>query len=377
MSDDLAIVRDVLGDDLSPELIDSAVRNSRSVIKALVEAWYPNAHRDEIPRRRSGELSYFVPETGWKADTCSHQVSAAYEGGLTALLYVHRIVANSPILMLSSAAMRGKPLDYCTNLLLATLHLLNSLKDLIEAGIVVVIGSAANYDHLLADRVLREKFGEEVLGRLDHRTLRSLELALGTGCAVDVFTHGDREFDQLRRTLAADDHQVLANRSEGVHLSALLDVLVPDATDLDLNEVVAIRADDSFELWRKDLRSAIRRMIAVDGVDCLAGEGVEELRSIMQERVADIRRTVSASGAMAKLRRNFASFSVGGIGAASVLPVVGQANVLSEVAMLGGALGVGTLSLGAAAVAASLRSERARNRALEHHYAFIGKCVTK
>ncbi|MET9629011.1 hypothetical protein ABZX92_16245 [Lentzea sp. NPDC006480] len=286
-------------------------------------------------------------------------------------------MANSPIMMLSSAAMRGKPLDYCTSLLLRSLHLLNSLKPLIEAGIVVVIGSKATYSHGLASRLVREKFGEEVLDRLDLRTVDSLDLALGSGCAVDVFTNGDGEFEQLRSTLVGDGRHALADRSEDVHLSAMLDALVPDATDLDLNEVVAIRADDSFELWRKDLRTALRRMIVVDSVGSLAGEGVEELRSIMQERLAGIRQTVGASSAMGKLRRNIASFSVGGIGAASVLPVVGQANVLSEVAMLGGALGVGTLSLGAAAVAAALRSERAGQRALEHHYAFIGKCVPK
>jgi len=83
---------------------------------------------------------------GWRAFDRGQEVSLAYERGLTALLYVHRIVINSPLLMLSSASVRGKPLEWCRDLLFTSLHLLSSLKELIDAGVVVIVGSVANYD---------------------------------------------------------------------------------------------------------------------------------------------------------------------------------------------------------------------------------------
>jgi hypothetical protein len=113
MSDDPSIVRNVLGEELSPDAIDMAVRSAASVIPPLVEAWHPKAGRDELPIRRPGELSYFISESEWRAFDHGQEVSLAYERGLTALLYVHRVVINSPMLMLTSAVTRGKPLEWC------------------------------------------------------------------------------------------------------------------------------------------------------------------------------------------------------------------------------------------------------------------------
>ena len=61
MTNDLSIVRDFLGEELSPDSIDSAVKDATSVIPRLVEAWYPNAHRDEFPARRPGSCRILFP----------------------------------------------------------------------------------------------------------------------------------------------------------------------------------------------------------------------------------------------------------------------------------------------------------------------------
>lgn len=75
MSNDLAIVRDVLGEELSPDSIDSAVRSAKSIIARLVRVWYPEAHKDVLPARRPGELSYFIPGSAWRFDSRGRELS--------------------------------------------------------------------------------------------------------------------------------------------------------------------------------------------------------------------------------------------------------------------------------------------------------------
>ena len=267
MSNDLSIVRDVLGEELSPDSIDAAVRNAAFVIPQLVKEWYPNAHRDELPARRPGELSYFIPESGWRAFDRGQEVSLAYERGLTALLYVHRIVINSPLLMLSSASVRGKPLEWCRDLLFTSLHLLSSLKELIDAGVVVIVGSVANYDlQSPAADALVDRIGQSAFDTLDPNLRYNILHSLNSGCAIDIFANSDAEYLRLQEILGEDRGYGLASQSDAVHLSAFLEEVVPDATDLDLREVVRIRQDDTFEQWRIDLRAAIRRMIVVDSL---------------------------------------------------------------------------------------------------------------
>ncbi|WP_162795173.1 hypothetical protein [Nonomuraea lactucae] len=373
MSDDLSIVRDILGEELSPDTIDSTVRDAASFIPRLVDAWYPSAHEDELPRRRVGELSYFVPESEWRSGSRGQDLSLAYDEGLTALLYVHRIVINSPLLMLASAAMRGKPLERCTQLLLTSLHILLSLKDLIDAGIVVIIGSRANYDHPWVATKLAEEIGGSVASSLDPELRSNIEFALATGCAVDIFTSNDAEYEKVRRALDVDHRCVLAKRSDAVHLSTFLEEVVPDAGDLDIREIVRIRQDDLFEQWRADLRTALRRMIIINNTETLTGEGIEEVRALMHEKAATVSRAVANSTSLARLRNHAASFAIGGIGATVALPVVGQANVVSEVAMLAGALGVGALTIGLDATRRATRKSQSASRALAYHYAFIAK----
>jgi hypothetical protein len=188
MSDDLRIMEEVLGEQLSPDVIDSAVRNARSVIRPLVDTWYPQAHDDEFPPRQAGELSLFIRGSEWKAFDSSQGVSAAYDDGIAALLYAHRVVINSPLLMLPSASIRGKSLDLCRDLLLASLHLLHSLKDLITAGIVVIVGSDANYHCALRTphaTTVRQELIEQIgpdalegLEGLEYRVRHMVEFAL-------------------------------------------------------------------------------------------------------------------------------------------------------------------------------------------------------
>lgn len=377
MTNDLSIVRDVLGDELSPDSIDSAVRNSKNVIHTLVEAWYPRADFDELPARRPGELSYFIPASEWSATDRGQEVSRAYDGGLTALLYAHRIVINSPLLMLSSAFMRGKSIEWCTNLLFTSLHLLHSLKELIDANIVVIIGSDGNYYNTSIDEILSGAIGESAFTDLDLRMRRSIEFSLASGCAADIFVDSDAQFTQLLNLLGSEGEKVLVGPSDAKHLSTLIEEIVPDASELDVSEVARIREDDSFEQWRSDLRTAIRRMIVVNSNSELAGQGLEEVQMLMHEKAIKIHEAVSASGSMTRLRlrEHIASFAIGGIGAASVAPIVGEASVSSEVAMLGGSLSAGTLLVGLSAIARSLRSPQRGNHALAHHYAFVGKCA--
>jgi hypothetical protein len=82
-------------------------------------------------------------------------------------------------------------------------------------------------------------------------------------------------------------------------------------------------------------------MIEINSTDDLAGEGMEEVRVLMHEKATNIRKAVSTSSSMAGLRKRVAEFAVCGVGAASVTSIVGQATVVSEVAMLAGSLGVG------------------------------------
>jgi hypothetical protein len=378
MSNDLAIVRDVFGEDLSPDSIDAAVRHAASVIPRLVDAWYPNAHHDELPARQPGELSYFVPESMWRAYDRGKEVSLAYDRGLTALLYAHRVVINSPLLMLSSVSIRGKPLEWRRDLLFTALHLLSSLKDLIDAGVVVIVGSDANYWSAEISRALIDRVGQGELDELDYFSRHNIEFSLSSGCAIDIFASSDDQYRRLWKILGADESAAaLAKRSDAMYLSAFLEEIVPDASELDLRDVVRIREDDAFERWRSDLRAALRRMIIVNSTAGLEGEGSEEMRSLLQEKAAGIRETVAASGSMAKLREHAASFVIGGIGAVSMAPIVGQATASSEVTMLAGSLGVGAISVGLPAVFRSLRSQNAGVQALSHHYAFVGKCARR
>jgi hypothetical protein len=131
---------------------------------------------------------------------------------------------------------------------------------------------------------------------------------------------------------------------------------VPDASDLDLNEVIRIRQDDKFEQWRTDLRTAIRQMILVNSTAELEDEGQEEMRILLHEKAIRIREAVATSSSMAKLRNHAASFVIGGIGAVSMAPIIGQTTAVSEVTMLGGSLGVGAITVGLAAAARSLRN---------------------
>lgn len=279
--------------------------------------------------------------------------------------------------MLSSAVMRGKPLEWCRDLLLTSLHLLLSLKELIDADVVVVIGSDANYYSRQVKDALVEKIGWSTFDNLDPGLSRRIGFSLASGCAVDLFATSDAEYQLLQTLLGVDREYMLADPSEAVHLSAFLEEVVPNPAELDVREVVRIRQDDSFEQWRVDLRTVIRRMIAINSTDKLVGEGIEEVRALMHEKAAKIEELVAQSASMARLRGHMASFAVGGIDAASALPIVGQANVTSEVAMLAGSLGVGALSLGLSAVRRSLRTPRDGTEALAHHYAFVAKCASR
>jgi hypothetical protein len=377
MSNDLSIVRNVLGEDLSPDSIDAAVRNAAYIVPRLVREWYPNAHRDELPTRCLGELSYFIPASHWTASNRGRDVSLAYERGLTALLYVHRIVINSPLLMLSSASIRGKSLEWQKDLLLTSLHLLSSLKELIDAGIVVIVGSDANYYASPLMDALIDRIGRPAFDNLDYSLKNSIEFSLASGCAIDIFANSDNEYVRLQEIFGKDGIHGLAGPSDAVHLSAFLEEIVPDATDLDLDEVCRIRQDDTFEQWRTDLRAALRRMIEVNRTPGLEGEGSEEFQALMHEKATRIQETVAASGSLAKLRDHAAAFVIGGIGAVSVAPIVGESNAVSEVTMLAGSLGVGALSVGLAAVARSLDNQHDGSQALAHHYAFVGKCAKR
>jgi hypothetical protein len=157
------------------------------VIPRLVDAWYPNAHHDELPARRPGELSYFVPESMWRADDRGQEASLAYDRGLTALLYVHRVVINSPLLILSSVSIRGKPLEWRRDLLFTALHLLSSLKDLIDVGVAVIVGSDANYWNAEISRALIDRVDQREFGELDYISRHSIEFSLTSGCAIDIF----------------------------------------------------------------------------------------------------------------------------------------------------------------------------------------------
>jgi len=377
MSNDLSIARDVLGEELTPDSINAAVENAASVIPRLVEEWYPNAHRDEFPPRRPGELSYFMPESMWSADSRGGDLSLAYEQGLTALLYVHRIVVNSPLLMLSSASMRGKSLERQRDLLLASLHLLSSLKELIDAGIVVIVGSNFGYHASPLIDALIERIGQSSFDNLDYSLRQSIEFSLASECAIDIFASNDKEYLQLQEIFGKGRGHGLAGRSDAVHFSALLEEIVPDATELDLKEIVRIRQGDTFEQWRSDLRTGIRRLIVVNSTAGLEGEGSEEFQTLMHEKATRIRETVDRDGSMTKLRDHAASFVIGGIGAVSVASIVGESTVASEVTMLAGSLGVGALSVGLAAVARSLGNHPDGVQALAHHYAFVGKCAKR
>jgi hypothetical protein len=279
--------------------------------------------------------------------------------------------------MLSSASMRGKPLEWQRDLLLTSLHLLSTLKELIDAGVVVIVGSDANYHASSLMDSLVKKLGGQEIGNLGYGLRHSIEFSLGSGCAVDIFASNDDEYLQLQKIFGDYKGGGLANRSDAVHLSAFLEEVVPDATDLDLREVLRIREDDTFEQWRSELRSAIRRLITVNSTLGLEGEGSEEFQALMHEKLNTINENVASDNSMAKLRDHAASFVIGGIGATAVAPIVGGSTAISEVTMAAGSLGVGALSIGLAAAARSLSSRHDDNRALAHHYAFVGKCAKR
>jgi len=377
MSNDLSIVRNVLGEELTPDSISAAVKNAASVIRRLVEEWYPNAHLDGFPPRRLGELSYFIPGSVWGAYDGGRELSLAYERGLTALLYVHRIVINSPLLMLSSASIRGKSIEWQRDLLLSSLHILSSLKELIDVGIVVIVGSDANYYASPLLDAFIERIGRQEFGDLDYDLQHTIEFSLSSGCAIDMFANSDSEYLRLEKMFEGGKDRGLASHSDAVHLSALLEEIVPDATDLDLKEVLRIRQNDTFEQWRCELRSAIRRLITVNSTPGLEGEGSEEFQALMHEKSSRVNESIASNGSLAKLRGHGASFVIGGIGATSVAPIVGGSTAISEVTMLAGSLGVGALSVGLAAVARSLGNRDDRDQALAHHYAFVGKCAKR
>lgn len=216
-----------------------------------------------------------------------------------------------------------------------------------------------------------------VLDDLSLELKQKLAFVVNSGCAVDLFATNDADFAKLQLLLGGNHRRMLADRSDAVHLSTLLDEVVPDTADLDLKHVLKIRQDDSFQEWRDDLRTAIRRMITVNSVPQLAGEGLEEVRALMRERSARLTETISQSRPMAGLRGQAASFAIAGVGAASVLPIVGQANVTSEVTMLAGSLGIGGLLIGLDAVRKLWRNSGDGSAALAHHYAFVAKCATR
>jgi hypothetical protein len=381
MSDDVAIVEEALGEALSPDSIEVAVRHARSVIPIIVDAWYPQAGHDDFPLRQPGELSYFVSGSRWHSSTVGQEMSVTYEQALNALLYAHRVVINSPLLMLSSAAMRGKSLDWCTDLLLTSLHLLHSLRDLIDTGIVVVIGSDANYDnpylHYPQDQhepQLNLLSQDPDLRELPASTRLKIGLALHSGCAVDIFADSDEEFQALQTVFGADPARIVAPWSDATHISALLDTLLPDASELDISEVVRIREDESFETWRGELRRALRQMILVDASPALSGEGAEEMQAIMQRQARELYANVSKRSSMKALRNHAATFAVAGVGAAMAIPIVGGSSFISETAMAAGSLGAGALSVGASAVARAMSTQDLHDRSIAHHYAFLGKC---
>ena len=70
-------------------------------------------------------------------------------------------------------------------------------------------------------------------------------------------------------------------------------------------------------------------MVAINSTDGLANEGIEEMRALMHENAIRIREATAASGSMARLRKEVASFAIGGIGAASVTPIIGQDHALA------------------------------------------------
>jgi hypothetical protein len=378
MSNDLSIVRDVLGEELSPDSIDAAVRHAASVVPRLVEEWYPNAGRDEFPARRAGELSYFVPASEWKFDSRGKDIALAYERGLTALLYVHRIVVNSPLLMLSSASFRGKPLEWQKDILLTSLHTLSAMKELIDSGIVIIVGSSVNYyrSSSLA-KVLIERGVTSAFDNLDLNLKEIIEFSFASGFAVDIFADSNDGYFQLREMFGEGGSHGLASRSDATHLSAFLEEILPDATDLDLSEVCRIRQDETFENWRTDLRTAIRRMIITNSTPGLEGEGAEELQALMHEKAIKVREEVTTRDVLSRLRSHVADFAIGGIGAASVASVVGESSAVAEITMLAGSLGVGALSATLGAFARMRGSQGDGSQALAHHYAFVGKCAKR
>jgi hypothetical protein len=351
----------------------AAGRNARSLIPRLVAAWYPKAFPDKPPARQPGELSYLVNPGGWSAHHRGRDVMLTYEGGLTALLYVHRVVINSPLLMLSSANMREKSFEWQKDLFLTSLHLLSSLKELIDADIVVIIGSSANYSsHIVSDLADRPQYST-----LDQDLRWAVNLALNSGCAIDIFAQSDDDYLHLQRLFGQGSGPGLASRSDAVHFATFLDEIVPDALDIDLCELIKIREDDAFENWRAQLRTAIRQLIMVDSTPGLEGEGIEDVHLLMSEKAAKLKETISATNSMTKLRSRIASFAVGGIGAAAAVPIVGQTTAAAEVTMLAGSLSAGALSLALAAATRSNRSQKVSNQALADHYSYLAKCVRR
>jgi hypothetical protein len=170
----------------------------------------------------------------------------------------------------------------------------------------------------------------------------------------------------------------LAGWSDAKHFSEFIKEIVPDTSDLELKEIVRIRQDDTFEQWRLDLRAAIRDMVVTNSTPGLSGEGREAMQVRLHEDAAKIEKAVVTNRSMAKLRDRTVDFMIGGIGAVSVMPIVGSDAAGAEVTMLAGSLGSGALAVGLGAVARfffsqSESDQNARNQALAHHYAFVGK----
>lgn len=274
------------------------------------------------------------------------------------LLYCHRLVLDDPLIYAMDHLVQGESNDperraRRRERLRAALVLLSYLRPLIDARVVTFVPqdrvgfayrqvNAAAVEHVAGQgdfsQYMGGRFaggrGEAVAGirwQLAHQALESVRVTLAL--AEDFpeqfdFFFPDRFFvDAAARELRDRSPALGIAEHENQLLRTLLSVEVPDIAGLSLHDVIAVREDDTFVVWRSELRNAIHEL---DSIRARLDPAAERRRVMGEEmRAASARLTggVGRSATMSSAQRGVVRLGIGAAMDALVKPTdfVGEA----------------------------------------------------
>jgi hypothetical protein len=382
----LDVLREVLGDDLSPEVIVAATAD-QEVLKPRIREMYFTRLQDRpnaTPARRPGEIRPVV-EGMFPIMSSLSQTDRVLDSLTFPLLYGHSAAAPDVL----DTQLDGTD-DYD---LAALLHVYAAVAPLIDANVLLFLDpqplpwhSGRDFFGLLNElKPLADALGREVMGLPEGmRTFDGLVLAerpeawvlqkwmlfLAQACSQDVDPFPRSRPDELALKTLVAQSQANATGADDPLLATLFQQTTPRLSGLTARAILDVRRDDSFEAWRGELTSALGDLkLRVDaGLEDL---GRREFTERFTDRARQVDQATRRSKALERLRRPPATFALSIIATASVSALVSPEAVRDELVFAAGAASTELVAVIAALVQGWLRSPP--TKALESHYAVFAE----